>query len=162
MELVRVLYRLARGGASGVLSVRVPGQRPDVLVLRRGQLITPATDIGGRIASARLARLVAEPGATAGFEGGTAACPPGAPGDLPVVAWVRHHLASQLDASRAAQLAHELAGARLVLRPELAPDRDACDLADRRILEALDQPRRLDQIGALARTSRFRLLCFLY
>lgn len=155
-----MLYRLGRGAATGVLTVDVPGQRSEVLVLRRGHLITADADIAGRIASARLARLAAVAGATATFEGGTAACPPGALRQLPLIAWVRHHLESQLDAGRAVQLVEELAGARLAIRPELAPEPG--DDADRRMIEAIAQPRRLDQIASLARTPRFRLLCFIH
>jgi len=159
-ELVRMLYRLGRGGATGMLMVAVPGQRPEVLVLRRGHLITNDADVAGRIASGRLARLVAAAGASATFEGGTAAYPPGALRQLSLVAWVRHHLESQLDASRAMQLVEVLAGARLSIRAELAPEPG--DDADRRMLEAIAVPRRLDQIASVARTPRFRLLCFIH
>jgi hypothetical protein len=55
-ELVRTLYRLGRGGATGMLTIAVPGQRSDVLVLRRGHLITNDADVAGRLASSRLAR----------------------------------------------------------------------------------------------------------
>ncbi len=56
----------------------------------------------------------------------------------------------------------ELAGMRLSVRPELAPDDAQCDEADRRMLAAMAQPRRLDQLWPLARTPRFRLLAFLH
>jgi hypothetical protein len=59
-------------------------------------------------------------------------------------------------------MVQELAGARLALRPELAPELTWCDETDRRILAAMVVPRRLDQIWPLARTARFRLLSFLY
>src|SRR5688500_9408780 len=120
-ELVRMLYRLGRGAATGVLTVAAQGVRPDVLVLRRGHLITADADVAGRIAAGRLARLCAIGGGTATFEGGTAACPPGAVRQLSLVAWVRHHLESQLDAGRAVQLVEDLAGARLSVRAELSP-----------------------------------------
>jgi DnaJ-domain-containing protein 1 len=159
-ELVRALYRLGRGAATGTLTITLPGQRPEVLVLRRGHLITSDTDAVGRIAAGRLARLAATPGAVATFDGGAALYPPGALRQLSLVAWVRHHLESQLDAGRAAQLAIELAGARLVLGAHLAPT--AADDTDRRILDALAQPRRLDELVAIARAPRFRLLCFVH
>jgi len=54
----------------------------------------------------------------------------------------------------------ELAGARLSLRAELAPE--PADEADRRMLAAMDRPRRLDQIWPLAKTPRFRLLAFIH
>jgi hypothetical protein len=159
-ELIGVLYRLGRGAATGVLSVTSPGERVEVLVLRRGHLITADRDVSGREASARLARMVARDRMTVWFEGGTAAYPPGALRQLPLVAWVRHHLESQLDAGRAGALLAELAGARIVLRPEQAPE--AVDDVDRRMLSAMAQPRRLDQIWPLARTPRFRLLSFIH
>ena len=43
-ELLGVLYRLGRGSATGVLSVSAPGSRVDVLVLRRGYLVTSERD----------------------------------------------------------------------------------------------------------------------
>jgi hypothetical protein len=159
-EILRALYRLGRGGATGTLTIAVPGQRPEVLVLRRGQLITPEADTLGRIAAGRLARLAAAPGARATFDGGAAPYPPGALRQLALVAWVRHHLESQLDAGRANQLASELAGARLVLAAHLAPA--PTDDTDHRILAALAQPRRLDELVAIARAPRFRLLCFVH
>jgi hypothetical protein len=159
-ELVRTLYRLGRGGATGMMTVVAPGARPEVLVLRRGHLITNDADVAGRLASSRLARIAAASGAIATFEGGTAAYPPGALRQLSLVAWVRHHLESQLDAGRAVALVEELAGARLCIRPELAPE--AGDDTDRRMLEAMAVPHRLDQIASLARTPRFRLLCFIH
>lgn len=155
-----MLYRLGRSGATGVLTVSAPGARSEVLVLRRGHVITAEADVAGRIAAGRLARLCAIPGATATFSGGTAAYPPGAVRQLSLVAWVRHHLESQLDAGRAVQLVEDLAGARLAIRPELAPA--ASDDTDRRMIEAMIQPRRLDQIATIARTPRFRLLCFVH
>jgi|SRR5688572_5396505 DnaJ-domain-containing protein 1 len=159
-ELVRTLYRLGRGGATGMLTIAVPGQRSEVLVLRRGHLITNDADVAGRLASSRLARIAAAATASVTFEGGTAAYPPGALRQLSLVAWVRHHLESQLDAGRAVQLVEELAGARLQIRIELAPE--AVDEADRRMIEAMTAPHRLDQIASLARTPRFRLLCFIH
>jgi DnaJ-domain-containing protein 1 len=79
-----------------------------------------------------------------------------------LAAWARRHLEGQVDAARARDLVAELAGVRLALRPELAPDPSLCDQTDARILEAMLQPRRLDQIWPLARTPRFRLLTFLH
>mgnify|MGYP002377595430 CR=1 FL=1 len=154
-------YRLGRSGATGVLTVHAAWQRPEVLVLRRGALVTPETDVHGRAAVARLARIAAMSGASASFDGGAQAHPPGARG-LPLVVWARQHLEAQLDQTRADALTAELAGLRLSVRAELAPDGAYLDEADRRILAAMAQPRRLDQIWPLARTPRFRLLCFLH
>ena len=72
------------------------------------------------------------------------------------------HLEAQVDATRAQALVQELAGVRLSVRPEHAPDDAHCDDVDRRILAAMAQPRRLDQIWTTARTPRFRLLGFLH
>lgn len=160
-DFVRLVYRLGRGGATGMLSIHVPWQRPEVLVLRRGSLVTTEADVAGRVAGGRLARLAAMTGTSASFDGGTAAHPPGARG-LPLAVWARQHLEAQLDQARADALSAELAGVRLSLRADHAPDPALLDEADRRILAAMAQPRRLDQIWPLARTPRFRLLCFIH
>src|SRR4029079_12160868 len=54
----------------------------------------------------------------------------------------------------------DLEGCRLALRAELAPE--PADDADRRMLAAMTQPRRLDQICPLARTPRYCMLAFLH
>jgi DnaJ-domain-containing protein 1 len=97
---------------------------------------------------------------SAAFTGGVAACPPGRQPQVSLAGWVRTHLEQQVDRSLAESLVRELAGMRLVLRSELAPEPQ--DEADRRLLAAMVQPRRLDQIWPLARTPRFRLLAFLH
>jgi hypothetical protein len=160
-DFVRLAYRLGRSGATGVLSLQAAWQRPEILVLRRGALVTIESDVHGRIAIARLARMAALTGATASFDGGAQTHPPGARG-LPLVVWARQHLEAQLDQARADVLTAELAGVRLSVRPEQLPDASVLDEADRRIVAAMTQPRRLDQIWPLARTPRFRLLCFLH
>jgi hypothetical protein len=158
---VRLLYRLGRAQATGVVTIQVERARPEVLVLRRGHLITAETDIGGRIAGSRLARLASLDGATWSFDGGTAAYPPGAAGrQLALTRWARTHLESQLDATRADRMLAELAGVRVVIRAEHVPE--ALDDTDRRLIAAMAQPRRLDQIWPMARTPRFRLLAFLH
>src|SRR5450432_110013 len=162
-DFVRVVYRLGKAGATGVLTVQVPRGRAEVLVLRRGQLITGEADALGRTAAARLAKIAALDGATWSFDGGTAAYPPGAHGrQLALARWARQHVESQLDASRADRMISELAGVRIAVRAEHAPDPTLCDDTDRRILAAMAQPRRLDQIWPLARTPRFRLLAFIH
>jgi DnaJ-domain-containing protein 1 len=162
-DFVRVVYRLGRAAATGVLTIQVPRARPEVLVLRRGHLITSEGDALGRVASARLARLASIEGASWSFDGGTQAYPPGAHGRiLSLARWARHHVESQLDATRADRLVHELAGVRLAVRAEHVPDASLCDDTDQRILAAMAQPRRLDQIWPLARTPRFRLLAFIH
>jgi hypothetical protein len=162
-DFVRVAYRLGRSAATGVLAIHGSRGRAEVLVLRRGNVITGEADALGRMASARLAGLAALTGATWSFDGGTQAYPPGAVGrQLPLTRWARAHLESQLDAHLADRLIRELAGARLAVRPELAPDPATCDDTDRRILAAMSPPRRLDQIWPLARTPRYRLLAFVH
>lgn len=164
---MRLLYRLGRQTASGVLTLSSPGQvRGEVFVLRRGSLVVPASHLGAdgelarKAALSRLARLVATDELLAVFEGGVSAYPPGATNQISLVGWTRHHLEAQLDGTLADVVVRELAGVRLSLRPELAPE--PIDDADRRMLAAMNQPRRLDQIWPLARTPRFRLLAFLH
>ena len=162
-ELCRALYRLGRQHASGVLTIQARLSRGEAFVLRRGSIVLPAVRdvaMAQKMITARLARLVAIEEATATFTGGVAAYPPGAQQQLPLADWVRGHLERQLDGALADRLAHALAGVRLALRPELAPA--PADDADRRMLAALAQPRRLDQIGSLARAPRFRLLAFVH
>ena len=159
-ELVRLVYRLGQHAASGVLTLTARGAHPEVFVLRRDAAICPDGELGKRGLVARLARAAAEPSIAATFEGGIAAYPPGALHQVPLAAWVRSHLEAQLDGVLAERLVRELAGSRLTLRAELAPP--PLDEADRRMLAALAQPRRLDQIWPLARTPQFRLLAFLH
>ena len=159
-ELVRVAYRLGQHAASGVLTLTARGARPEVFVLRRGAAICGDGEPGKRGLVARLARAAAEPSIAASFEGGVAAYPPGASHHVALADWARAHLEAQLDRALAERLVRELAASRLSLRPALAPA--PRDEADRRLLAALAQPRRLDQIWPLARTPRFRLLAFLH
>ena len=186
-ELVRVAYRLGHQAASGVLALsprerpgdprgerprlgerpgraesgsREPGGRAEIVVLRRGAAVCAAGDPAGRALMLRLARAAAEPAIAAAFDGGVTAYPPGALHQLPLATWARSHLEAQLDTARAEALVRELAGARLALRPELAPA--PLDEADRRMLAALAAPRALDQIASLARAPRFRLLALLH
>ena len=159
-ELVRLLYRLGRHAASGVLTLTPRAARPEVFVLRRGAAVCADGDLARRGLIARLARSLAEPSIAATFDGGVAAYPPGAPHQISLAGWARSHLEAQLDAALAEALVHELTGARLALRPDLAPE--PLDEADRRMLAAMAEPRRLDQIWPVARTPRFRLLAFLH
>ena len=158
--LVRIAYRLGQQAASGVLTLTARGARPEVFVLRRGAVVCGDGELARRAVGLRLARLAAEPALAARFDGGVAAYPPGAVHQVGLATWVRGHLEAQLDGALADAVVRELAGARLSLRGELAPA--ALDEADRRMLAALDRPRRLDQIWPLARTPRFRLLAFLH
>jgi DnaJ-domain-containing protein 1 len=164
---VRLVYRLGRSRATGVLTVSEhrdgKSMEAELLVLRRGFLMTAEDDPLGRVASRRLARIASLQHADVHFDGGTSAYPPGAVRrQFAVAGWARKHLESQIDATRARDMVKELAGVRLVLRDELAPDASLCDKTDQRILDAMRQPRRLDQIWPIARTPRFRLLTFLH
>ena len=160
-ELLRGLYRLGQGRATGVLTVREAG-RESALVLRRGAVIVPASDVTGRAAQLLLARWIALPALSWSFDGGVQAYPPGPARQMALTAWVRAQLENQLDAARADALVQAWAGVRLSLRPARAPDASELDETDRRIIAALESPRRLDQIWSLARTPRFRLLTFLH
>jgi DnaJ-domain-containing protein 1 len=159
-ELVKVAYRLGRHAASGVLTIDALGARVETIVLRRGAMVIVDGELARRVAVARLARLAALDGATISFTGGVAAYPPGARAQLPLARWARRHLEAQLDGAFADALARELAGARLAVREDLAPEPE--DDADRRMLAAMARPRRLEQIWPLARTPKFRLLAFLW
>jgi hypothetical protein len=159
-ELVRLLYRLGRQAASGVLSLAAPAARPEVYVLRRGAAVCGDGELAKRAVMARLARSVAEPSITGAFDSGVTAYPPGAAHQVALAGWVRSHLEAQLDSALADHVVRELAGRRLALRAELAPE--PLDDADRRMLAALAVPRRLDDIWSLARTPRFRLLALVH
>ena len=164
-DFVRLIYKLARSHATGVLTIVPARGGAELLVLRRGMLMGSdgADDPGGRRTAQRLERLGAQDNLRAHFDGGLAAYPPGALlRQFNLSAWSRGHLEAQLDAATAQTMVRELAGVRLALRPELAPEPFTCDEADRRILAAMAVPRRLEQIWPLARTPRFRLLSFLY
>jgi len=155
-DLVKVLYRLGRQAASGVVTIGGAGPRDEVLVLRRGGVVCSDSSV----LTTRLVRLAALELLHVRFEGGVTAYPPGSQHVLYLAGWARAHLEQQLDGSLADVLVRELAGTRLSIRPELAPE--PADEADRRMLAAMVQPRRLDQIWPLARTPRFRLLAFLH
>jgi len=159
-ELVRLMYRLGRHAASGVLTLGAGHARPDVFVLRRGHAVIGDAELARKTFAARLARLAAEPEVAVVFEGGITAYPPGATHGVSLAGWARTHLEAQLDSTLAEALVQQLAGIRLSLRSELAPE--PIDEADRRMLAALMSPRRLDQIWPLARTPRFRLLAFIH
>lgn len=157
-ELVRALYRLGHRGASGVLTIA--SRSSEVFVLRRGHVVVADGEGAKKLLLGRLARLVALDEVTVVFESGVAAYPPGATNQIALTAWARQHLEAQLDGALAEVMVRELAGVRLALRADLAPA--PSDEADRRMLAAMDVPRRLDQIWPLARTPRFRLLAFLH
>lgn len=160
-ELVRLIYRLGRNGASGILKLTGRGERTEMFVLRRGNAMVGEGELAKRALLARLARLSAADEVGALFEGGvTSVIPPGAHHTVSLMSWARSHLEAQLDSSLADALVRQLAGIRLSIRPELAPD--PLDEADRRMLVAMTLPRRLDQIWPLARTPRFRLLAFIH
>lgn len=162
-ELVKILYRLGRSGASGVLTMTVAGTaRAEIFVLRRGAVVIADGDAAKRTLVGRLARLASVERLTLMFESGVTAYPPGANHAVSLATWSRGHLEQQLDGALADSMMRELAGIRLAIRVELAPEPHSCDEADRRMLAALAGPRRLDQVWSLARTPRFRLLAFIH
>jgi hypothetical protein len=162
-QLVANLYRLGRRNASGILTITAHGSpRNEVFVLRRGGVILADSELAKRHLLQRLARLVALDRVTVVFEAGTTAAPPGSQNILSLATWARGHLEQQLDGTLADLMLRDLAGMRLKLEIDLAPDPATCDDADRRMLAALAQPRRLDQIWTIARTPRFRLLSFIH
>ena len=159
-DLVKVLYRLGRQAASGILTISGTGPRDEILVLRRGAVMCGEGELARRTLIARLARLVSIEKLDVVFAGGVTAYPPGGTNRLFLAGWARTHLEQQLDGSLADVLVRELAGMRLSVRAELAPEPES--EADKRMLAAMAQPRRLDQIWPLARMPRFRLLAFLH
>jgi DnaJ-domain-containing protein 1 len=176
-ELVRVLYRLGRESASGMLTLNArpvaagpngqaagaaaptPPARPDVLVLRRGAAVCSGELARGGLV-ARLTRLAGEASIAAAFDAGVTAYPPGALHQLGLASWARGHLEAQLDGARAEALVRELGPTRLRVRPELAPE--PLDEADRRMLAALAVPRSLAEVWPLARAPKFRLLALVH
>jgi DnaJ-domain-containing protein 1 len=159
-QLPRVLYRLGHNEASGVLTICARLSRAEVFVLRRGAAIVGDGEFARKALLARLARLASQDLSLV-FEGGiNGVMPVGPTAAVGLAGWARGHLEAQLDGALAETIVGELAGVRLVIRPELAPH--AHDEADRRMLVAMAQPRRLDQIWPLARTPRFRLLSFVH
>jgi DnaJ-domain-containing protein 1 len=159
-ELVRMLYRLGRQSASGILTLTPEAsRRGEVFVLRRGAVVVPDGEPARRALISRLVRLVALDALDLEFEGGITAYPPGTP-HVALAVWARAHLEQQVDSALAEALVRQLAGVRLMVRPEIAPE--PADDADRRMLAAMTQPRRLEQICAIARTPRYRLLAFLH
>jgi len=166
-EFVRLAYRLGSNRASGVLTVHRDNGDGRVVVLRRGSVLVGRPEPGGpnpRVDECRLlSRLAGLDRVEIRFDGGAAAYPPGQSlQQVSLVRWARRHLERQVDSAYAVRLARELAGARLRVRSELVADDCVADDADRRILAALDEPRRIDQVWRVARTPRFRLLAFLH
>lgn len=161
-ELLALLYRLARKGATGVVAVGRPASEPSTLVLRRGHLVAAGRVDPAELA-ARLRRWSAEPRLRVRFDGGVAAYPPGARGrELSLDGWVLRFFQRSISASAARDVAARLAGARMSLREELAPEPAHVDETDQRILCCLGEPRRLDEIAALSRAPRFRVVSLLF
>jgi DnaJ-domain-containing protein 1 len=160
-ELVRLIYRLGRQGATGVLKLSTRAERTEVFALRRGNALVGEGELAKKQLVARLVRFLAADSVEVVFEGGvTSLIPPGAQHFVSLMGWARGHLEAQLDGALADALLQRLAGIRLSIKSELAPD--PLDEADRRMLVAMTVPRRLDQIWPLARTPRFRLLAFIH
>lgn len=133
-------------------------------LVEQGALTEAALDRAlRRQAELRLERLAAIPSATYRLDAHAKPPPPCLGGrPLALVAWARRHLEARLDAARAREFAGELYGARLSLRKHVLPPASFLDDTDRRILEAMAAPRRLDELELAARAPRLRLLAFLY
>ncbi|MFT3692935.1 MAG: J domain-containing protein [Kofleriaceae bacterium] len=149
-------------GRVGERQDSAPSTRGEVFVLRRGAVVMADGELAKRTMISRLVRLASVERCHITFEGGVNMSPPGATSSISLAVWARAHLEAQLDNTLAERLQRQLAGMRMSIRPELAPDDALCDEADKRILAAMAQPRRLDQIWPLSRTPRFRMLSFLW
>ena len=160
-EFVRLCYQLGQRKATGVLTFKLDQGQSERLILRRGQVFARNRDALGRQTRRRL-EILAVAGCYAHFDSGRATHLPEEGHAFSLLDWTRSHLESQLDAARARDLTRELAGVRLVALADRLPHGNSLDATDRRILDAMRMPRRLDQIWPLARTPRFRLLCFLH
>lgn len=163
-EFPCLAYRLGRQRATGVLTIgTAPDRRTEVLVLRRGQLMAEVTDALGRQTRRRLAYIASLAGAYYTFDSDAETAPADAVArPFSLAGWARSHFEAQLDTQGAQVLVEEFTGVRMVVVAEHAPDASLCDATDRRILDALKTPMRLDQVWHQARTPRFRLLAFLY
>lgn len=163
--LAPFLYRLGHAQVTGVLDLLPNAGAAEALWIERGSVVTGVSDPLGRVTSRRLAGLAASRRIrfcfAAGAHTGTGAPPPGGQA-LHLSVWARSHLEAQLDAQCARVLLDELTGPLLAIAPGAAPPAVACDEIDLRIIAAMQAPRRLHEIWRLARTSRFRLLSFLY
>jgi DnaJ-like protein len=116
-----------------------------------------------RQAELRLERLAAIAAGTWRFDAAAAAPPAHRSGrPFALTTWARRHLEADLDGRRAEHFAARLAGTRLSLHKDLAPDLAECDDVDRRVLAALAAPRRLDEIARASGAPRQRLLGFVW
>lgn len=163
--LAPFLYRLGHAQVTGVLELLPNAGAAEALWIERGSAVTGVSDPLGRMTSRRLAGLAASWRIrfcfNAGAHAGAATPQPGSQA-LHLSVWARSHLEAQLDAQCARVLLEELTGPRLAIAPGCAPLPVACDEIDLRIVAAMQAPRLLHEIWRHARTSRFRLLSFLY
>jgi hypothetical protein len=163
-DLAPFLYRLGHAQVTGVLDlVPVPGTG-EALWLERGCVVTGMADPMGRLTGRRLGGLAGLRRVRYCFSAGahTGAGSLQAGPVLHLSGWARSHLEAQLDAQCARVLLEELTGPRLSIAPGCAPPTTVCDEIDLRVVAAMQAPRPLHEIWRLARTSRFRLLSFLY
>lgn len=163
-EFARLAYHLGSARATGVLTIFTEySAQPEVMVLRGGCLLARDTDALGRRIRQQLARVASLSRCRYTFDRGTVDYPgDAAPRPFSLASWARSHFEAQLDAQYADKLVTRFTGVLLSLAPDSVPDASICDATDVRILEALSEPRRLDQIWHHARTPRFRLLAFLH
>jgi hypothetical protein len=164
-DLAPFLYRLGHAQVTGVLDLAPSAGRGEALWLERGCAVTGVSDPMGRTVARRLGGLAAMRRVRYGFAAGAHASEGGPQAGGPVLhlsGWARSHLEAQLDAQCARALLEELTGPRLSIAPGCAPPTTVCDEIDLRVVTAMQAPRPLHEIWRMARTSRFRLLSFLY
>lgn len=163
-DLAPFLYRMGHAQVTGVLDLVPTAGSGEALWIERGCAVTGLGDPMGRGTARRLGGLAGMRRIRYGFAAGAhAGGAPQAGGPvLHLSGWARSHLEAQLDAQCARALLEELTGPRLSIAPGCAPPAAVCDEIDLRIVTAMQDPRPLHEIWRLARTSRFRLLSFLY
>jgi hypothetical protein len=97
------------------------------------------------------------------FDGGVNLSPPGArQRQFDLGRWVRRHYESQVTKHVAHELMTRLAGARISIKPNLAPPASMLDAVDLDILRVLNKPLRLDEVWRRARCPQFRLVALVY
>jgi hypothetical protein len=152
---VRLALDLHVRAASGIVSLRHGDGTVELLVIRRGALVTDAHDALGRLAARRLDRACGLPKGRISFREGA----PSGPGrEACLAAWAKRRIERTLDVAAASGLARELDAELLVLRPGRVPDVRVLEAEERIACEILSRPVTLSDMARRARLSRHRAL----